>query len=104
MAARRKGGNLLVGGAVSLFALAIGRHLTAHEIGLAQLERSNLRAERTIRAKDKTIAKLMGRLQAAHFELDPTGNNPYAEFSDGEHTPYPSTLLQLCILIPFPKF
>ena len=70
-------------------ALATARHhyLSPEKSEFAELEAYNERAQRIIAAKDATIKKLMGRLQAAHFELDPTGNDPYAEFSDGHHTP-----------------
>ena len=74
---------------MSLVAIANGytHHLAPDATEFAELERSNLRAERVIAAKDKTIQKLMGRLQAAHQAVDPKGPDPYGGFSDGHHTP-----------------
>jgi hypothetical protein len=55
---------------------------------MADLEATNQRAQRVIAAKDKTIQTLLGRLSAAHAAVDPeSANDPYAEFSDGAHTP-----------------
>ena len=76
-----------------LFACATGRHHAlspAHQTmrGMADLEATNQRAQRVIAAKDKTIQTLLGRLSAAHAAVDPeSANDPYAEFSDGAHTP-----------------